>query len=268
MRLTYYAFALAIGAASPAAAQTVQSPAVERQPDRFTVSASTGVDFSSGDYGQAETTDVLVVPFMLRAKTGRVALTATIPYLRIDGPGGIVIGPDGNPLPGVPTTAGARDGIGDLTLGAAYTVPAETLGGIELGLGVRVKLPTAAGSRQLSTGETDLAVSADISYTAGSVIPFASIGYRMLGDPDGVDLQNGLTLSVGTSIRIGGSTVAILSYDHARASSALTEDAHELFGGISAPISSRLNLTGYGMVGLSDGSPDFGLGLLVTARLF
>ncbi len=118
MRLTYIAVAAALAAASPAAGQSLASPAVERRADPFTVSASTGIDYSSGDYGQAGTTEILVVPFTLRAKAKRVSFTATIPYLRIDGPGGVVIGAGGDPLPGVPTAGGSQDGIGDLGLGS------------------------------------------------------------------------------------------------------------------------------------------------------
>lgn len=41
-----------------------------------------------------------------------------------------------------------------------------------------------------------------------------------------------------------------------------------VFGGLSGPVSSRLNVTGYGIVGLSKGSPDFGAGVLLTFRAF
>lgn len=253
---------------SSASVALAQQPQAERaQEPGFTFSIATGIDYSTGDYGQAAETEILVVPMTARASAGQLSFTATLPYLRIDGPGGVVIGPGGDPLPGVPTTGGVRDGIGDLSLGATYTIPADTLGGLEIGLGGRVKLPTSPQSRQLSTGETDYAVSADISYAAGNVIPFVNIGYRFLGDPEGTDLRNGPTASVGSSFALGRS-VLIASYDYARSVSPAVDDSHELFGGLSGPLSERLNLTGYGVVGLSDGSPDFGIGLLITARVF
>lgn len=83
------------------------------------MSASTGVDYSSGDYGAAEDTEILVIPFVLRAPTSNLAFTASVPYIRIDGPAGVVLGPGGEPLPGTGTGAGVREGIGDLNLGAA-----------------------------------------------------------------------------------------------------------------------------------------------------
>ncbi|HWH21668.1 MAG TPA: transporter [Allosphingosinicella sp.] len=268
MRIVFSAITTAslLAVAAPAAAQ--QTPGrVEERANPFGLSFSTGIDYSSGDYGLDENTKILVVPFTLRATTGNLAFTASLPYLSIDGPGGVVVGPGGEPLPGVPTEGGKRDGIGDLSLGATYTIPAANLGGAELALGGRVKLPTSSRDQQLSTGKTDFSVSGDLSFPMGNVVPFVNLGYRWLGDPEGADLRNGPTASVGSSFVLGQS-VLIASYDYARATSRLTEDSHEIFAGLSAPVSSAFTMTGYGVAGLSKGSPDFGLGVLLTAKVF
>lgn len=252
-------------AAAPAAAQ---SQNVEQAQDNdFGLSFTTGVDYSSGDYGLAEDTDILVVPFSLRATSGPFAFTASLPYLNISGPGGVVVGPDGQPLPGVPSASGERSGLGDLTLGANYTLRTDPSGGLELTLGGRVKLPTANQDKQLSTGETDFSVAGEVAYAMGNVIPFASVGYRFLGDPESFNLRNGPTASVGSSF-VFGKSVLIASYDYARAPSVLAEDSHELFGGLSVPATDRFTVTGYGIAGLSEGSPDYGVGLLLTTKLF
>jgi hypothetical protein len=254
--------------AAPAAAQKTETAQVERRIDRFALSFSTGLDYSSGRYGAAERTEILVVPLSMRTKTGPVAVSATLPWIRIDGPGGVVIGPGGEPLPGVPTTGGRRDGLGDLSLGASYTIPGDVLGGLELGFGGRVKLPTSPRRKGLSTGKADVSVSTDLTWNAAGVAPFVNLGYRFLGDPAGTDLRNGPTASAGATVQLGRSSVLIASYDYARASSRTSHDAHELFAGVSAPVSSRFNVTGYGVAGLSKGSPDVGVGLLLTAKLF
>jgi hypothetical protein len=253
-------------AATPAYAQQSRTtdPAPVGDLGGFSLSATTGIDYSVGNYGLAEKTKILVVPFSLRAQTGQLALTATLPYLRIDSPGGVVVGPGGEPLPGVPSAGGVRDGLGDLSLGATYTIP---LGGPEFALGGRVKLPTSSKDRQLGTGETDYSFSGEFSYPLGGVVPFVNLGYRFLGDPPGLDLRNGPTASVGTSIQMGSSAL-IVSYDYARAIVSTIEDSHELFGGVTVPVGSRLNVTGYGVAGLSQGSPDFGVGLMLTTKLF
>lgn len=264
MKFAAGAAAMLFFAASPALAQSTNDRMDPAQNDAFGLTFTTGVDYSSGDYGLADETEILVVPFSLRAASDAWAFTASIPYISINGPG-VILGPDGQPIPGVPTASGERSGIGDLSLGASYTLRPNPAGGLELTLGGRVKLPTADQDKQLSTGETDFTVSAEAAYAFGNVIPFASVGYRFLGDPDGFDLRNGATASVGSSFVLG-TNVLIASYDYTRASSRLAEDSHELFAGLSVPATNRLTFTGYGIAGLSEGSPDYGLGLLLSAK--
>jgi hypothetical protein len=234
--------------------------------DDFSLSFSTGADYSVGEYGAAEKTKILVVPFSLRAGVGSSRFTATVPYLRIDSPGGVIIGPDGTPLPGVPGATGIRKGLGDLSLGYSYSLSPAAFGGFEVDLGGRVKLPTSPDRKQLGTGKTDFSLSADVSYPVGLWSPFVTLGYRLPGDPEGVELRNTIALSAGTSFQLG-TTVAILSYDYAESSSPIAEDAHELFAAFSGPATSRLNWTVYGVTGLSQGSPDIGAGALLTFKL-
>jgi hypothetical protein len=252
-------------AAYPAAAQQADSFAQRTSP--VGLSISTGVDYSTGDYGLPQNTNITVVPFSVRATSGDFAFTASVPYLRLNGPSGIVVGSDGQPLPGVPTAGGSRHGLGDLNIGANYTVRNEGLNGFELAFGGRVKLPTSSDRRQLSTGKTDVSLSGEVSYATGDIVPFANVGYRFLGDPAAFDLRSGPTASVGISAALGA-PVLIVSYDYARASSHLINDSHEIFGGVSVPVTSRVSLTGYGVAGLSSGSPDFGAGMLLTFKVF
>lgn len=243
----------------------VAAPVAAQEP--FTVSATTGVDYSSGKYGADTSTDLFVAPLSLRVADRGLSITAAVPYLRIDSPGGVLVGPGGEPIPGVPTEAGVRKGFGDLSLAFNYDFPDAMFGALGLSFGGRIVLPTSSAAKQLGTGKTSYSGSAEISYELGALTPFVTIGYRAPGDPDGVDLRNGFTGSVGTSYALGGS-VLILSYDYARASSRVAADSHELFGAFSRPLNDRLSLTGYGIVGLSQGSPDFGAGLLLTAKLY
>ena len=248
--------------AAPAAAQIAGS-AEKSAPLGLTF--TTGADYSSGDYGLGSKTDILVVPFSLRAKTGNFSFSASLPYLHIRGAGALV-GADGTPIPGVPVTGSSRSGLGDVTLGATYRIPGEQLGGVELAIGGRVKLPTASKSKQLTTGKTDESVSLDLSYPTGVVTPFVNVGYRFLGDPVGVKLRDGPTASVGSSVQLGKATL-IGSYDYARSVTSLTRDSHQRFGGLSGPASNRFTLTGYGTKGLSSGAADYGAGLLLSVKV-
>jgi len=228
------------------------------------VTATTGIDYSRGDYGTASDTDIIVVPLSLRYKTGDLRFTATLPWLRIDGSSAIVGDGRGGTVidPNAPRTV--RSGLGDVSLGAAWGIPEDRLG-FGLDLSGRVKLPTAKASRGLGTGKTDVSVAAEISKQLGAITPFVSVGYRMPGDPAGIDLHNAWTGSAGASLAVGKS-VMIASYDYRQSTSDRARDSEELFGAFSTPVAERLNLTFYGSAGLTKGAADYGIGSMIAVR--
>lgn len=247
--------AVAIGGASMASAAHAQAEG----PD---LSITTGVDYSSGDYGTGIDTNILVVPVSARVSTGDLRFSASIPYIRIDGAGSIV-GGDGGPIVVDPDTPSSkRSGIGDLTLGMNYAIPEDRIG-LGIDFGARLKLPTAKDG--LGTGKTDVSFSGELSRTFGTITPFVQAGYRIMGDPEGVDLDNVLFGSAGASVSLGRSVV-LASYDYRQATTDLVEDSQEVFGAVSTPLSKALNLTFYGSAGLSDGAPDYGIGAMVTIK--
>lgn len=254
------------------AAAVLASPAVAQEaPDRAAplgVSFTTGLDFSSGDYGASDKTRILVVPFSARATSGRLRFSATLPYLRIKGPGSVVGGGGAGPIvidPSVDQPTTTRSGLGDLSLAATYGILTQDSAGFDLDLTGRVKLPTASKDKGLGTGKADFGIAGEVSRSFGTVTPFVSVGYRMPGDPEGIELRNSMTASVGSSFA-AGSTIFIASYDYAGRTSASAFNSHSLFGAVSAPATKRINLTGYGTAGLSKGAPDYGVGLLMTLK--
>jgi hypothetical protein len=263
-----FAALLAAAAAAPAAAQR-QGHLLDR--NDLGLSLTTGIDYSVGRYGGTADTRILVVPFSVRARAGAFRFSATLPYLRIDGPANIVGGGEGGPIVIDPNAGGprsVRQGLGDITLGATYSLPAASLGGFDVDIGGRVKLPTADRSKGLTTGKTDVTATLDVSRTIGAATPFVTLGYRMPGKPAGLNLRNSVTTSLGSSFVLGKSLVAIVSYDYSGRTSALSYESHSFFGALAGKLTKRLLLTGYGTVGLSRGAPDYGVGLLVTAKAF
>jgi hypothetical protein len=250
---------LAIAAISPAAAQSAG-------PSSFSI--TTGLDYSTGSYGSNQDTDILVAPVSARWQVGDWRLAATLPYLWIDGASSIVGSGSGGPIiidPNAPPSK--RDGLGDFTVGAIYSALKEDAAGFNLDVGASVKLPTASAADGLGTGEMDYGATVDFSRTFGNLIPFATFGYRVVGDTDVLELNDTFSASMGTSLAMGES-VAILSYDYREATSDLVEESQDIFAAYSAPLGSGLNWTVYGSAGLSDGSPDFAGGLMLTVNLF
>ena len=260
--LTKLALAMALAATSaPVLAQDDDPDAAAENQLSFT----TGIDYSNGDYGTGIDTSMVVVPLSARLRTGNWRVTASIPWLRIDGAN--IVGGGNGPIvidPNAPRTV--RQGFGDVSLGLAYDIPEQNFG-----LGVqfsgRVKLPTASQSKGLGTGKADFSGAVELSKTFGPVTPFVSAGYRIPGDPTGIDLQNGFVGSAGFSVAAGRSVV-LLSYDYRERASLLAEDSHELFGAVTAPVAKKLDFTLYGSAGLSKGAPDYGVGAMITIKAF
>ncbi|MEM9289115.1 MAG: transporter [Pseudomonadota bacterium] len=261
------------------------------------VSLSAGVDYSSGDYGTDDKTDILFAPISARVSFGDFTLRASIPFLSVDGPGDVIPG-DGGPIltdtcariqftrPALferfcqeeDTLAlgddGSASGLGDIVLGVSYTLPEEITGDFGLTFEGRIKLPTADEEQALGTGETDVALSVDLAWYGGLITPFATLGYRFLGDPTftdelgdfTIDLQDGFTASAGLSIPLGKRSTLTFAYDYLERSASTVEDVHELYGGLSVPLSDAWSITGYGVAGLTNSSPDFAVGLSLRFR--
>ena len=225
---------------------------------------SIGYHFSSGHYGTSDTTQISYVPLVIRAELGRLTLRGTIPYLSITGPPGVIIGPGGAPIPG------KADGLGDIffatgyLLPRPYTWPAWVPFTEIVGL---VKFPTASRSDGLGTGEFDFGVAGDLTWAFGRLTPFATIGYRFLGNPPGVlpenELSNVLGASVGGQYQIFTTLSAGLSLDYRQAASAETGEQLELVPFASWKFIRPWSLDVYALAGLKSGSPDAGFGLQV-----
>lgn len=266
---------LAAAAATPAAAQTEAAPATPAAAvpaNEAKVELSTGLDYQQGEYGTGERIETLSVQNGLRVTTGRVTLSASLPWQRIEGPGNAVGGGGllGLPIvvdPTRPATRTARSGIGDARLGAAYAIPQGRLGGVGLALTGQVKLPTASREKGLGTGETDYAVGAEASTTLGGVTPFASVAYTMPGDPEGFELRNGLSARAGVAAPLSNGVRGHVAYGYAQSLSPLVPDEQQIGAGLNAAVGNRLSVGVYGSAGLSEGSPDVGAGLSLGLRL-
>ena len=78
---------------------------------------STGLEYSSGDYGGTEDIEDLYVPVTGRLNLDRVSLELTVPYLSVRAPAGTTVtDPGGEPIPGTGETV-TESGIGDVIAG-------------------------------------------------------------------------------------------------------------------------------------------------------
>lgn len=87
-----------IASASPAIAQSTQSSETTESQTTSSGSSlrfSTGINFSKGDYGELEDTEVISVPVSLTYRKGGFKARVSAPWVRINGPGSLLQTPEG-----------------------------------------------------------------------------------------------------------------------------------------------------------------------------
>jgi hypothetical protein len=246
---------------SAVAERALPPPESDRQ-----LSLIVGYEFSRGEFEASEDTEIRYVPLTFKYLRGDWTAGLTVPYIRIEGPGDVVRGADGNLViatDGAGTTT--ETGLGDIVAALSYTFYPSWPSLPVLELGGRIKLPTADEDEGLGTGEPDYTVQADVSKRFGAFSPFATLGYRFLGDPSGLELEDGFLASLGVGYRYGPKLSLGLAFDYREASTDGSDDARELVPYTSFRVSDRFTLGTYGVVGFSDASSDFALG--VTGRI-
>ena len=230
-------------------AQTPVTPAAPA------TSVGSGFDYSRGDYGFTDSTEVWSVPLNVRHESGPWVLTANLSYLTLNGPATVVAG-GGAPRP----TAASASAFGDIYAGASYAFAA--MGpDIKVSASVRVKLPTADEDRGLGTGAADYYGELVFSRTFAAATPFAVLGYRVLGDADTYALEDGVYATVGTHVRVSPSTVISPLFNWRHRIIAGGDDASEAMVMLTHDLNAQWQLTGYLLKGFTDASPEIGVGV-------
>jgi len=256
-------------AAAPAAASQPEVRSTAAEPSSAAIVISSGVEYEEGDFGTGQRVKTTSIQSSIGVRKGQVQVYATLPYVRVDAPGNVVTGGGGLlglPIivdPDRPATRNRREGLGDMKLGAEYTVPSRSVG---LTVSGQVKVPTASASKGLGTGKADYALGAELSKTLSTVTPFAGVGYTISGDPEDLDLRNSLSARAGAAVQMGPQVRGHVSYGYAQSLSHLVPNEQQVTGGINANVSQRVGLGVYGSAGLSEGAPDMGLGVHIRFR--
>jgi hypothetical protein len=224
---------------------------------------STGFDYSSGDYGSDETTSILYIPVTARYETDNTLLKLTVPYLSIETDGGVLVGgPDV-----IGSGSGGQldeSGLGDIVLGVTYYLLPETPRRPALDVTGKIKIPTADEEKQLGTGELDYSLEAELTKISGRTAVFGSFGYKVFGDTAEFDINDVLFGSVGVAHQVQpGLSVGVL-YDVREATIDGRDGMNELTPYFSRRLGDRYKVLGYTVIGLSDGSPDWGIGLQLS----
>jgi hypothetical protein len=228
----FTAITTVIAISLPVTAQAVDLPSSH-------VLITTGVDFSSGKYGAEESTDMLYIPLTFKYGTDKWSSGLTIPYISLESPGDVVIGPDGTPIPIPGGGSTSESGLGDITTSFTWFVypGTETLPIVDVT--GRIKLPTADKDKGLGTGEIDWALETDLIKT-------------IFGDTDLVKINNVFYGSIGNSYRYNKTTSFGAFYDIREATTEFTEGMNELTGFVSHRMNPKWKVMGYLVKGFSE----------------
>ncbi len=262
MNVTHFSLAAAMAMAATAPATHAET--------RFTA----GYDYSSGDYGQAVTTEIETAYAQWQSLGDTWSFSLKVPWIRVTGDGTVVPGLTGpvsfgetGGLPGFGGGAGTgtttRSGLGDVTASVGYVLPARH-GFYEVS--AWVKLGTADPDQGLGTGENDYSLQFDAVPGSGGITPFLTAGYTVTGDSSGITYEDTAYASVGLMVRGRDGATAGIGYDWREAAVAGGPELRQVSGFVEWRANGAWSLALSGLVGLSDGAPDYGFGLALVHR--
>ncbi len=254
-----------------------------------TVDLSTGVSYSSGEYGDTISTDVFVVPLSAKVRTGQWTFKASVPFLRIDGPADatVVLDDNGGSRGGGDSGSGGRDhpedddsnggggtagtdrnesGIGDTSVSATYAFDAIGGSSMYVDISGRVRLPTGDEDKGLGIGATDYGLSTEIGIDKDGGGGYLSFGRRFLGDVTGLQREDGWQAGIGGWYNATERTSLGIGYDWRESSTATGTDPAEIYAYASVKMSDAWRININASAGLNDASSDYGAGVTLTWR--
>ncbi len=244
-----------------------------------------GGEFSSGDYGTGETSEIWSFPIGLQYLGDRVYWSVSVPFLVVSAPTDFVVlrgglgGLGGSDLAGEGihdltgdglgpksergTTTRTVSGVGDVNVGVGLSLVEEGNRRPWMGAKAMVKIATADADKNLGTGVNDYALQLEAAkgWLSGR------LGYRWMGDTPTIDFQN-VAYGALAVTHIGGSGGDIgLELFGEQAIVAGSEERRELtlFG--SYPLGGEVRIHGHAFKGLTDASADFGVGITLSFAL-
>lgn len=229
-----------------------------------------GPTYDQGDFGTDDTTRTFYLPVTFRYLGDWWDASVTGGFVYLDSPGQITL------VEGAPVQTGAaatererNAGLSDTLLKARFFVlddPGTRGWWPALTPFVKLKLPTADEDRNLGTGEADGGLGIEFDKAFGQFIVFGDASFTFMGDPPGQDLRDRPAFSIGAGYRATETLTVSALLDWRRALVEGNDDPLELYGIVTFRVTRAFSISPYALAGLTDGSPDFGLGVEMSYR--
>jgi len=225
-----------------------------------------GGGYDQGDFGTRDTTRSFYAPVTFRYLGERFDVGVTASLIYLDTESSVVV------IEGVPTPSDrlrrSRDaGFGDLYFKGRYYLlddagPDSFVPGLAPFL--KVKAPTADADKGLGTGEWDVGFGIEWDKRFREFFLLGDLSYTFIGEPPHQDFRNRPAASIGIGRQFTTQIAGTVMLDWRRSIVAKQDDALELTGIVQWRVARTLVVSPYVFVGLTDGSPDFGLGFEVS----
>ena len=218
-----------------------------------------------------------VIPFVTATSDGRVTLVGGNPVVVQDNRGSNSGSGSSSCEPGedkpscltgrTPGKKTTTAGLGHIILKGRYYVVEEGDFLPLIAVTGRMKLPTASASQGLGTGAFDYGFGVEMSKMLGEKwIAFLDGGYNIIGDPDGLTLQNQHWYDVGAGYYVTRDLLASVYYEEYRAITPGFVNARDVYFAMNYTASAAWRFSGGVTLGLSDGAPDFTLTIGTSYR--
>lgn len=218
-----------------------------------------GMHYSSGDYGTGTTTRITTLAATGSYESGPWLYKATVPYLKVSGESTVI--PGVGRVRGGPGRTRSESGLGDIVLSATYAAYYDGASTLGIDLTGKLKLATADEARGLGTGEHDFAFLVDAYRTFERVTGFGGVGYHILGDSPALPLENVWSANLGASYKLDERDSAGVMLEGRQRVAPGGSPQRELVGFLVRKLEGAWKAQAYALIGLADGSPDWGFGL-------
>jgi len=224
---------------------------------------SSSLNYDTGKYGTSTRSSSLYVPFTVKRYWNDWYASLTIPFVSVTSDGGVTnvggrpVKTRSRPASSASTT---HSGLGDVVARGGYALLKEEEQPFDLSVVAKVKIPTADENKGLGTGEFDAGAGLEFAkLVAPEWTVLADAYYTAIGDPPGVNLNNQLALDVGFSHPLKTDLTLTVLFEGSNALVSGEPSPLDIRGSLDYKIDERIALFGGGLVGLSNGSPDFGV---------
>lgn len=283
--------------AAPAFAEEQPNTDVEQSPESWRL--STGVNYSTGSYGELTDTKVLSSSIGLKFTKGNFSVRVSAPFVHVDGPGSLIQTPEGSgggssggsgggsgnsgrgssnsgsgssgsggvevdDSNGVPVNS-KRSGLGDVVIAATYSFDLGS--NLFIDASGKIKVPTASTSKRLGTGEVDVTTALDVVKEFGPATIYVHGRRKFAGKPTGSVIRSTWGAGAGASIRASKTLSIGADYDWQQSSLIGNLATRDVTGWASFRLNRRLNMSLFASTGLNSNSADFAGGLSISFKL-